>query len=243
MGGIKASPNKGKDLKGLWHVTLKIDGARMLRRADGTPVSRADKPLYNLEGVSHDITDAEIYATNWETSMGLVRRSINGSPVPKEFVYSLDPLDSRLDLGVFRDPDHEFLQTLMANKVKEGFEGLVVRQGDKWLKYKPSDTVDIPVTGIQEGTGKHLGKMGALLTDYGKVGTGFDDAQRAWWQLMYDLHGLQWLTKQIIECSFMEWTKGGKMRHPVFEKHRTDKTEVNLGESYENMFGLRGTQK
>lgn len=239
MGGIKASPNKGKDLTGTWHITLKIDGARMLRRPDGTPVSRADKPLYNLDHISKDITDAEIYEKDWETSMGLVRRSVNGSPVDASKVYSLDPLDPRLDLGEYDNPSHEYLQKLMETKVAEGYEGLIVRQGDKWLKYKPKDSADVFITGFQAGTGKHEGRMGALLTNYGKVGTGFDDQQRIWWQQMFDLHGLVWLNKQIIQCTYMEWTKAGKMRHPVYEHHRVDKTEESLGDAYENLFGLR----
>lgn len=238
MGGIKASPNKGKDLKGTWQLTLKIDGARMLRRPDGTPVSRADKPLYNLEHISKEIKDAEIFDNNWETSMGLVRRSVNGSPVCPTKVYSLDPLDPRLDLGTHEAPTHGFLQGLMEKKVKEGYEGLIVRQGDKWLKYKPSDTADVFVTGFQEGTGKHLGKMGALLTNYGKVGTGFSDEDREWWQKMYDKYGIKWLTAQLIQCTFMEWTKAGKMRHPVMEAHRIDKTEESLGAAYESMFNV-----
>jgi len=238
MGGIKASPSKQKDLKGSWHITLKIDGARMLRRSDGTPVSRADKPLYNLDHISKEITDAEVYDTDWATSMSLVRSSVNGSPVPVEKVYSLDPLDPRLDLGHVDNPSHEYLQALMEEKVALGYEGLIVRQGEKWLKYKPSDSADVYVTGFQEGTGKHLGKMGALLTKYGKVGTGFDDVAREWWQTMYELHGIKWLTSQLIQVSFMEWTPAGKFRHPAFECIRDDKTEESLGDNYEAMHGV-----
>jgi hypothetical protein len=89
----KAKPWKGNDLKGVWSITLKIDGARMLRDSQGLPVSRAGKPLYNLSLVDKSITDAEIYNENWETSMSLVRTKNNGSPVDPSFVYSLDPLE------------------------------------------------------------------------------------------------------------------------------------------------------
>lgn len=235
MGGIKAEPNKGKDLKGLWQITLKIDGARMHRDSKGNPVSRAGKPLYNLDHIDKEITDAEVYDIDWETSMSLVRTSVNGKPVPREKVYSLDPLDARLDLGTFKDPDHAFLQRLMESKVDEGYEGLIVRQGNKWLKYKPSDSADVKVTGFQAGTGKHEGRMGALLTNYGKLGTGFDDKQREMFQEMFDKGELIGI---LVECQFMEWTKNGKMRHPVFVRIRDDKTEESLGEAYESMFNL-----
>ena len=225
---IKAKPWNGKDLKGTWEVTLKIDGARMLRDSEGTPVSRAGKPLYNLEDIPEEITDAEIFDTNWETSMGLVRSSKNGSPVSLDKVFSLDPLDSRLFLGVVTDPTAEILKRFLQQKVNEGYEGLILRQGDRWLKVKPKDTADIFVTGYQAGTGKHEGRMGALLTDCGNIGTGFSDDDREWWQLMYDLHGLQWLTRQLIEVEYMELTPAGKFRHPRFIRIRDDKTEESI---------------
>jgi len=224
----KAKPWKGNDLKGIWSITLKIDGARMLRDSEGNPVSRAGKPLYNLSLVDKSITDAEIYNQNWETSMSLVRTKNNGSPVDPSYVYSLDPLDSRLDLGSIDTPSRRDLELLMKHKVSQGYEGLILRQGDTWLKVKPKDTADVFIIGFQEGTGKHTGKMGALLTWFGKVGTGFSDVDREWWQMMFDLHGLTWLTKQLIEVEYMEMTKYNKFRHPRFVRIREDKTEESL---------------
>lgn len=225
---IKAKPWKGEDLKGTWEITLKIDGARMLRDSNGNPVSRAGKPLYNLDLIDKSITDAEIYKQNWETSMSMVRTKNNGSPVDPSCVYSLDPLDPRLFCGALTNPNSAFLLSLMESKVKEGYEGLILRQGDKWLKVKPKDTADVLITGFQQGTGKHTGAMGALLTTKGKVGTGFSDKDRAWWQMMYDLHGLQWLTKVLIEVEYMELTPAGKFRHPRFIRIRDDKTEESV---------------
>lgn len=225
---IKAKPWKGEPLAGTWEITIKIDGARMLRDTDGNPVSRAGKPLYNLENVPLEITDAEIFDTNWETSMGLVRSSKNGSPVPLDKVYSLNPLDPRLFVGKFTDMRPEALQELMGIYVDLGYEGLIARQGDKWLKVKPKETADVYITDFQKGTGKHSGRMGALLTTRGKVGTGFSDEDRKWWQLMYDLHGLHWLQKQLIEVEYMELTPAGKFRHPRFIRIRDDKTEESI---------------
>ncbi len=234
-GGNKPKPNKGEDLTGRWHITLKLDGARMHRDVDGNPISRAGKPLYNLDHISKEIVDAEVYDKDWATSMSRVRSSVNGSPVPASMVYSIEPLDPRMDLGWLEDPTHAELQAIMDAKVAEGFEGLVIRKGKKWLKYKPTDSADVFITGYQEGTGKHEGLMGALLTNYGKVGTGFDDAQRKWWADQYKYKGIEWLTKQLIQVTFMEWSSGHKFRHPVFDCIRDDKTEENLGGNYEGM--------
>ena len=222
---IKAKPWKGKDLKGIWIVTRKLDGARMLRDAEGNPVSRSGKPLYNLGHIDAKIRDAEIFNTDWETSMGLVRSSVNGSPVPEDCVYSLDPLDNRLYLTTVINPTAKSIQGLLKLQLDAGDEGLILRQGDTWLKVKPKGSADVYVTGFQNGTGKHNERMGALLTNYGKVGTGFSDADRIWWQTMFDLHGLQWLKQQLIEVEYMEMTDGGKFRHPRYLRLRDDKTE------------------
>jgi ATP-dependent DNA ligase len=99
--------------------------------------------------------------------------------------------------------------------VSQGYEGLVLRQGDRWLKVKPKETYDVLVTGIVEGTGKYAGKLGALITDMGKVGTGFTDKDRE------DLFTLPINT--IIEVECMELTPKGKFRHPRFIRVRYDK--------------------
>lgn len=212
-------PWGGKDLKGIWDITIKIDGARMLRDKKGKPVARSGKPLYNLENVDKAIGDAEIYKDNWETSMGLVRSSVNGKPVTKDCVYQLWPTpDPRLILGSYENPTAEFLEKLLESQVKLGYEGLMVRQGTRYLKVKPKETADVMITGVQPGTGKHEGRMGALITDHGKVGTGFTDLQRE----------EEWKVGDIIEAEYMEMTKGLKMRHPRYLHRRPDKTEESL---------------
>ena len=226
---IKATPWKGNDLEGTWEITLKIDGARMLRDSSGNPVSRAGKPLYNLDHISKEITDAEIYETDWETSMGLVRSSVNGKAVDMEKVYSLDPLDSRLHLGYFENPKVDEIEIFMRKQVDLGFEGLILRQGNKWLKVKPKETADVYVTGYQAGTGKHEGRMGALLTNYGKIGTGFSDADREEWAHRHQEDPNNFGNQEyLIEVEYMEWTSGGKFRHPRFIRIRDDKTEENV---------------
>jgi len=80
-----------------------------------------------------------------------------------------------------------------------GYEGIMLKdihakyqckRSAHWLKLKPVITVDLKVTGIEEGTGKHEGKMGALVcegVDDGRnivvnVGSGFtDDMRESFW--------------------------------------------------------------
>jgi DNA ligase-1 len=76
-----------------------------------------------------------------------------------------------------------------------GKEGIMVKDVDakyeckrstSWLKIKPFIEVSLTVTGVEEGTGRNVGKLGALVcegVDDGKrivvnVGSGFSDDQR-----------------------------------------------------------------
>lgn len=213
---IKPKLWNGKDLKGEWEVTLKLDGIRMLRDEDGKPVSRSGKPLYNLQHVPADITDAEIFDCNWETSISAVRTK-DGTPVQTSEVYSLDPIDPDLLLSSVIDPSAEEIQAKLESAVANGYEGLVLRQGNKWLKVKPTETYDVEVTGMIEGTGRLTGKMGALVTEMGKVGTGFTDDERlVFWNL-------QRIIGRTIEVECMSLTPAGKFRHPRFKRVRWDK--------------------
>jgi len=77
-----------------------------------------------------------------------------------------------------------------------GYEGIMIKDPDAgyatkrsvaWLKLKPFIEVSLTVTAVEEGTGKNVGKLGALVCegeDDGKtisvnVGSGFSDDDRA----------------------------------------------------------------
>jgi len=213
----KAHLWNGKDLKGAYEFSYKIDGVRMLRDEDGKPVSRSGKPLYNLEDVPAYIVDAEIFLKDWETSVSMVRTKYTDEKVPVEYVYELDRIDPRLDLYTIMDPCVEFIEEALNDAVSEGYEGLILRnvETNRWLKVKPSDNYDVEVIGTTEGTGKYEGKLGALVTNMGKVGTGLTDEDRS---KPID----SWIGKTIeVEC--MGLTKNGKFRHPRYVRDRWDK--------------------
>ena len=105
------------------------------------------------------------------------------------------------------------LQFKQYNKdaIEAGFEGIMIKDLDakyeckrshSWLKMKPFIEVSLTVVGIEEGTGRNEGKLGALICegeDDGKqirvnVGSGFTDADRKeFWESKDALPG------QIIE--------------------------------------------
>lgn len=218
---IKAKPWSGKDLKGLWHVTRKVDGVRCLW--NGTEwLSRADKPLYNLPPYDGR-ADCEAYCGGFKETITRIRAKTKDRPILKSQLFALDDLDTRLLIGGLNDPTAANIKRLMKVEVAKGHEGLVLRQGDVWLKVKPVETYDVPVTGIFEGEGKHKGRMGYLTTPMGDVGTGFADEEReAWW----GSHGPFFADHRVgatIEVECMKLTDDGKFRHPRFLHIRIDK--------------------
>jgi ATP-dependent DNA ligase len=101
-----------------------------------------------------------------------------------------------------------------------GYEGLVLRQNDHWIKIKPVETHDVAITGFVEGRGKHLGRLGYVTTIMGNVSSGFSDYEREvlWADAMADR-----LVGQVIEVNCLELTPLGQFRHPSFFRMRPDK--------------------
>ncbi len=123
------------------------------------------------------------------------------------------------------------------------------RRSPLWLKMKCEETVDLVVGGFTEPRGKRVG-LGALLLGYfdgsdfvfaGKVGTGFDAALLRELRTRFDALTLpappftrgaglpranaHWVKPElVVELAFMEWTSGGKLRHPRFVRVRPDKS-------------------
>lgn len=194
-------------------ISYKVDGVRALR-VDGKWVSRNNKPLYNLDELPEEYEDVEVFKTDWSTSVSLCRTK-KGMPVKELEVFSLHPsLDARLVAGHKGSMTAEEIEEELHKAREKGYEGLVLRTADKWIKVKHKETYDVEVIGVLPGSGKHTGKMGALVTRMGNVGTGFTDKQRELFQIK---------TPKIIEVECMELTPSGVFRHPRFIRERWDK--------------------
>ena len=92
-----------------------------------------------------------------------------------------------------------------------GYEGIMIKNTDapyeckrtvSWLKLKPYIEVSLEIIDVEEGTGRNVGRLGALVcsgSDLGKtisvnVGSGFSDADRdIFWSNRHTLNG------QIVE--------------------------------------------
>lgn len=219
---------RGDDLRGEWQALRKLDGVRALVVHDKPRglhrwrvLSRHGKPLYNLTHLVSYFTDAEVWLGSFKATIQAVRTQ---APVrvPRSAIYQLNPPDRRLSLGTVQNPTAAHIRHLLRKFKRAGEDGLVLRQGERWLKVKHEATYDVKVTGVQPGKGRHRGRMGALLTPRGKVGTGFSDDDRELQSAPYEKKGSFYVGKTIeVACAAL--TADGKFRHARFVRVREDK--------------------
>jgi DNA ligase-1 len=117
--------------------------------------------------------------------------------------------------------------------IRDGEEGIIIKHPFKpyefkrsnyWLKFKNKETMDLVVTGFYKGepNTEFENALGGLIFDYNgeelRCGSGFSrDERNELWKNPESLIG------ETVEISFMEETKTGSLRHPVFERFRFDK--------------------
>jgi DNA ligase-1 len=207
---------KNQHLEGTVILTRKLDGVQAIWGLDNQARSRNDKPLYNLPQLEEGIK-AEIFLGSFKSSISAVKTH-GGVLIDKEHIYTLFPvIDERLFITEIINPHPETIEMHFNDVLDNGDEGLVLhfKDGREPLKVKKKDDASVRVTDIIEGTGRNKGRLGALMTDKGKVGTGFTDHDR---EALYTPN----IIGMYIDVSFMEITADGKMRHPRFIKIRPD---------------------
>jgi DNA ligase 1 len=142
-----------------------------------------------------------------------------------------------VDLGTSDGKD--VLRRYANDMVSAGFEGIMIKNVDApyeckrntfWMKYKPVYDYDLTVIGIEEGTGKNVGRMGALVcegVDDGKhitvnVGSGYTDEERqSYWD---DKDSVIGQTVVVMADAITQDASGNySLRFPRFKCFRDDK--------------------
>jgi DNA ligase-1 len=140
-----------------------------------------------------------------------------------------------LDTGEGRDQ----LMRYAKDNVNAGFEGIMIKDINSpyeckrntfWMKWKPTITVDLEVIDLEEGTGRNVGRLGALVcsgVDDGKtitvnVGSGFTDGDR---DSLWGNRSLVIGRTVEILCDVITQNQDGtySLRFPRFVRFRDDK--------------------
>lgn len=90
---------------------------------------------------------------------------------------------------------HDVLRRFAEASVEQGYEGIMIKEleapyqckrSDSWMKWKPTISVDLAIVGFEEGTGRNLNRLGAIICEGEdndrrirvNVGSGFSDTLR-----------------------------------------------------------------
>ena len=142
---------------------------------------------------------------------------------------------------LYHGKDLRKIDELLEQMIREDKEGLMLNTDVPYkrtrhkgiLKIKRFYTMDLPITGVEEGSGRLTGRLGAFVLDYKgnevKVGSGFTDEQRrGYWDMRNSLIG-QLCEVKYKEISYDKNTGLESLQFPVFVQLRADKTEVSYG--------------
>ena len=132
------------------------------------------------------------------------------------------------------------LERYAKDNVNAGFEGIMIKEMEApyickrstdWMKWKPTITVDLEIVGMEEGTGRNVGRLGALICsgiDDGKeitvnVGSGFSDKDRDDYYLNRNI--ILGRTAEVM-CDIITQNSDGtySLRFPRFVRFRDDKS-------------------
>lgn len=146
---------------------------------------------------------------------------------------------SGLEVDLDTAEGHDVMNRYAQDCVAEGYEGIMIKaveapyvckRADYWMKWKPTKSYDLTIVGVEEGTGKNAGRLGALIcegTDHGcyirvNVGSGLTDDQRnEFWQAKDEVIGQ---TAEIMCDAITQNQDGGySLRFPRFLRFRDDK--------------------
>jgi len=141
-----------------------------------------------------------------------------------------------MDVDLDSAEGHDIMRRFAEDAVADGFEGIMIKDVGApyeckrttfWLKWKPVITVDLNIVGVEEGTGRNAGRLGAIVCEgvdndrviRVNVGSGLTDANRdEYWSAQNDLLG------QVVEVAADAVTQNQdgtySLRFPRFVRFR-----------------------
>lgn len=139
--------------------------------------------------------------------------------------------------------DYESAQELFQSYLNNGMEGIILKdlngiwenkRATHQIKFKGELDCDLKIVGIEEGTGKYQGMMGAIIceTEDGKikvsVGSGFNDSER---KTFFDSKIIGKIVSVRYNSRIQNKNGCESLFLPIFIEIREDKTNADLEES------------
>ena len=151
-----------------------------------------------------------------------------------DIFYGKDLKHIQLVPELYRGNDKSAITKWFNYSKVQGWEGIMIKLDSYYLrtrtanmlKVKEFETLDLVVLRVNEGTGKHQGRLGSVTVDFDgnevDVGSGFDDFDRErLWRMPEMIVG------KTIEVQFFEKTRNERgepsLRFPVYKCTRYDK--------------------
>lgn len=240
----------GKDLKGEWLFTRKIDGVRISSEwrfpaTRKTYLSRNNNELNNVSKAidKMDFEIAEAYNGDFQDTLSILKtQKAIKKKIKKEDIYPLFPnIDTRLKLVSIKDPTAEVIKKWFDSVRKEGYEGLVlIQDNNNWAESGfNSKNMDNFGDGIDQSKIKYVKVKDKYTEDVvisgmvegkgkhkGKLGK-FLTPRGGVGTGFTDKQRKDYFKKKYIgtyiEVEAMELTPSGKFRHPRFIRLRPDK--------------------
>lgn len=184
-----------------------------------------------------DILPLEEFKNETKTTLYKTRRQALKLLKERIIKKKLEDVIEIVDVLLYTD-DIEGIVALHSKMVAEGKEGLMINFNKPYtigrtnsiLKVKLMNTVDLRITGFQEGNGKYENNLGSLYVDYKghqvNVGSGLNDYWRKeFWENQDKYLG------RVAEIQYFEESKnssgGLSLRFPVFKRLREEGKEVS----------------
>lgn len=186
-------------------------------------------------GLTYRVFDAmhidEWREQNCTHTYGLRRELLHGL-----FKFPLSPI-SHIELlpVLYKGDDTSKVQELLDKVVSEGGEGVMINLLDStykftrcWdiMKVKKFQSLDLEVIDLEEGSGRLVGTLGAILVRYKggnvvRVGSGFSDEERALYWSQPDL-----ILHKVVEIKYFESTRNAdgqeSLRFPTWVSNIRD---------------------
>lgn len=164
---------------------------QLMRQAHRKSDAQTDGMVFNI----FDIIPMDDFERGWWNAQQLKRTNwlekVRATIESEDCLAVMEGLEVDLDTA----EGHDVMRRYAEDAIARGFEGIMIKdieapyeckRSSFWMKWKPVMSVDLTVIGVEEGTGRNEGRLGALICEgvdnerhiRVNVGSGLTDSDR-----------------------------------------------------------------